>query len=167
MAAAALTSRTTIALACRLWLLATLTMVVIAAITWVTGTEAVRDELGFTFPTRARPADFGVAVFHNLALTGAVLVAARQPCRSIDGLMAVASAINLVLAGLALGGYGSQLLAHAGAYGAAELAAYSLAIATYINARRGKVKPTGRDSMLTALLVVVSGALETIGAIRV
>lgn len=167
MAASALTSRTTVALACRLWLMAAMTIALIAVITWLAGPDAARDSLGFTFPTRSRPADFGVAALHNLVLTGAVLVAARHPSRSIDGLMAIASAMNLVLAGLALGGYGSRLLVHAGVYGAAELAAYSLAIAAYINARGGKVKPTGRDWMLTALCVVVSGALETVGAIRV
>ena len=167
MAAPALSSRSTLALACRLWLAAMLAIAGIATITVVAGPGPVREALGFTFPARPHVADFAVVAVHNVVLTGALLVAAHRPCREIDALIMTAAVANLALAGLALGAYGPRLLAHAGMYGAIELAAFSVALAVYLDARFDRHEPTVLNGLVTALLVLGSAALETVAAVHV
>jgi hypothetical protein len=152
--------------ACRLWLIAVSGIALIAAITGVVGGGGVRSALGLTFPARPHVTDFALVCAHNLTLTGALLLAAKHPTRPSDALIAVAWAANIALAGVAIGGYGARLLEHAVIYGLGELAAFSFAIGTYLDARARRRAPTLGDAIVIASLVVASAALETVAAIR-
>jgi hypothetical protein len=158
--------RSTLWLACSVWVIAAMTIALVAGITAVCGRGAARDALDLTFPPRPHVTDFAVVTANNLALAGGLLLATRRPCRRFDVLIALGSVINVTLAGLALGGYGTRLLEHAAVYATCELVAFSLAIGTYINARIGRQPATVRGAIIIAPLVVASAALETIAAVR-
>jgi hypothetical protein len=165
-ALAASTVKSTLALAAGLWSGAMAVIAVVGGLAAAAGPEALRDGLGFTFPARARLVDFAVVALHNLGLVGALLVAARRPRLSIDLFVALSSVANVVLVGLALGGYGARLIEHAAAYGVCELAGFSFTLAIYIDARRGRHPPTRVCELLAALLVVFAAALETVVGVR-
>jgi hypothetical protein len=113
----------------------------------------------------------------NLRLAAAALIAAwavrgRPRLRlALDATLAVVAALNLATMGLALGAYGSRLLASVALHGPLELAAFSLAGGAYLAARAGELG-AGRLAIAAgvAVVLVAAGAVaETyvqIGAAR-
>jgi hypothetical protein len=138
-----------------------------------------RDWLGFRFPgLAARPA-VAVGIFaHNLrSLSGVfvLLVFARLASRAPDkrtarltirlGELLLAGAItaNVAVVGAALGAYRERMLLALMPHGPVELAAYSLALALYLQDRRrnlpaGYVATTG---VLCVALLAIAAVLET------
>jgi hypothetical protein len=160
--APAVTAPATFRCAWRVWLTTAATIALIAALTALVAQDAAQRSLVLSFPARTNYADLMVVLVHNGALTGAVLLAAARPSRSLDVALSTIWLANIVLAGVALGGYGWRLLTHAGVYGAVELAACSIPIAVYMNARAERAAPTIRDAVATATLVALAAVVETV-----
>lgn len=151
-----------IRLACWLWLGGLATIALVAAVTAMGDGAQARELLAFTFPERASVGDLLTVGTNNLALCAALLLAATIRGRQFDVILMLATALNLALAGAALGAYGTRFVVHAGIYGACELAAFSLAVALYLDARRHGRKITVAGAALTALLIVAAAAFETV-----
>jgi hypothetical protein len=156
----------TFALACCVWLATALAIAAVAAVTALAARGSAQRSLLLTFPERSRLADVFVVVLHNGALTGAMLLAARRPSRTSDLAFGAAWLVNAGFAGLALGGYGYRLIAHAGIYAAIELAACSVPIAVYLRARARLAGPTLPDVAATAVLVALAASFETVLPVR-
>jgi len=142
--------------------------------------DEARGWLGYRFP--GVPAHLSTALWilghnaHGLAgALGLLLVAqlaARSPgparaqlvLRSAgEVLIAGAIAGNVLVIGVAIGGYGTRMLVAMLPHGPAELAAYSLALALYLSGRRGAL-PIARMAMVacaSVALLAVAAALET------
>jgi hypothetical protein len=82
---------------------------------------------------------------------------------AVDAVLALAVAVNVALVGSALGAYGTRMAVAVLPHGPVELAAYSLALALYLRARRAELAV--RDVAITAAtclaLLAVGSALET------
>ena len=133
---------------------ATVAVAVVVRIGWAT--EA-RRLLGFSFTGVPAQLDTAVSIFAGnarllAAVFGAILVAQspwlagrdarRGPAMSaltagVDTVLALAVAVNVALVGGALGAYGQRMAVAMLPHGPLELAAYALALAVYLQARRG------------------------------
>jgi hypothetical protein len=127
---------------------------VIALTVHIAFAAAVRDWLSFPFVgIPARPAIAGAIFLNNLralaAVGGLLLIAqsaqwrAGEPGRastilrrSGEVLLGAAVAANVIVVGASLGAYGTQMLRATLPHGPFELAAYSLALALYLQGRR-------------------------------
>jgi hypothetical protein len=153
----------------------------IAAVTRVAFAGQARGWLGYRFPgVPARP-DIAVLIFeHNLiALLGVlgVLLIAQIAARAFDGPGPIQRAVhvcaelsltagiaaNTLVVGVAIGAYGTRMVAAVLPHGPVELAAYTLAIALYLHGRR-RALPARRivPTIATSLaLLAVAAVLET------
>jgi hypothetical protein len=86
---------------------------------------------------------------------------------TVDTILALAVAVNTALVGAALGAYGARMLVAMLPHGPLELAAFAIALALYVHARRGPL--TVRHVTATAAaclsLLAVASVLETFVAL--
>jgi hypothetical protein len=128
--------------------------------------------LAFHFPrVPARPSAVATVFVHNLhallAVAAALLVAqspypmtrAAQPGRihrmlqrCCEAVLAGAVAANVIVIGASFGAYGMRMVRAALPHGPVELAAYSLALALYIQGRHGPLP--ARDTLAVAALSI-------------
>lgn len=147
--------RDALALACGL----TATTLAVAAIVRIGWAAEVRRLLGFGFTGVPARLDTAVSIFAGnarllAAVFGAILVAQspwlagrdarRGPVMNVltaavDTVLAFAVAVNVALVGGALGAYGERMAVALLPHGPLELAAYTLALALYLQARRGPI----------------------------
>jgi hypothetical protein len=82
---------------------------------------------------------------------------------ALDALVALQSAFNVCIVGVAVGAYGSRMAAAMLPHGPLELAAFALALALYIQARRGPLPPRRLAAVAPSCiaLLVAAAALET------
>jgi hypothetical protein len=163
----------------------TVSVLAIAACIGVAGIVAVaapvqaRDWLGFTFPGLAARPVVAVGIFaHNLrSLSGVfvLLIFARLASRAPDkrtarlavrlGELILAGAItaNVVAVGAALGAYRERMVMALMPHGPAELAAYSLAIALYLQDRRRNLPAAyvAKAGATCVALLGIAAVLET------
>jgi hypothetical protein len=144
-----------------------------------------RDWLGFSFP--GLPSDLGEAAsvfLTNLQLLAAVLTAClvaqlvgpagaeRAPERLArrcivgvcDCVLVAGCAFHVVFVGSALGAYGSRTLGALLPHGPVELAAFSLALALYIAARRERLAAQRivRTGAASVLVLALAALLEVL-----
>jgi hypothetical protein len=139
------------------------------------GAAWARRLLHFTFSgVPATPGEALTIFAHNLAVTlvaftGALVLAApidrdgrwwRIIRLSWDMLLATIAAVNLLLVGAAVAGYGTRVVRSLLPHGPVELLAYSCAIALYLQSRR---QP--QSLRAAAALVGTSGMLLAIAAV--
>jgi hypothetical protein len=150
-----------------------------ALLVWVIGNgDETRQQLGFPFdgPThQTRDALESAATNGRLAaaaLLAAWIVGSHRRLRlPLDVTLALVLVLNTTALGMALGAYGSRLLADIALHGPLELAAFSLAGGAYLAARAGGLG-AGRLAVAAGgavVLVAAGAALETyvqIGADR-
>jgi hypothetical protein len=146
--------------------------------------------LGFAAPARrwlafpftgvpARPSEAAGIFLHNLrglVAVGALLMIAqwrwwddrlghpgaihRALQRAGEALLGGAVAVNVLVVGLSLGAYGTRMVRAALPHGPVELAAYSLALALYLQGRRRRLPPR---HMLAIAALCVSGLVLAAG----
>ena len=151
--------------ACRV-ALATLALASATAfVVWVVGNgDELREQLGFRFdgPTR-QTRDALESAASNGRLAAAQLLAAwvvashRRLRRPLDVTLALVLLLNTTAVGIALGAYGSRLLASVALHGPLELAAFSLAGGAYLAARVGELG-AGRLAIAAGVAVVLVAA---------
>jgi hypothetical protein len=163
-------------LAILIGVLAIAACIVLAGAVAITAPGWARDWLGFRFPgLAARPA-IAVGIFaHNLrALSGpfVLLIFARlapdkrtAPLTVRLGELLLAGAItaNIVVVGAALGAYRERMLLALMPHGPVELAAYSLALALYLQDRRRNLPAAyvATAGMVCVALLAIAAVLET------
>jgi hypothetical protein len=153
--------------------------VALAAIVAVAAPVQARDWLGFAFPgVAARPAvAVGIFTYNLRSLTGVfvLLILARLAPRAPDkrtaqltvrlGELLLAGAItaNVVVAGAALGAYRERMLLALMPHGPVELAAYSLALALYLQNRRRNLPAAyvATAGAACVALLAIAAVLET------
>jgi hypothetical protein len=153
----------------------------IAFTVYVALAAAAREWLAFPFTgIPARPAMAAGIFLHNLralvAVWGLLLVAqsalwrAGEPGRastivrrSGEVLLGGAVAANLIVVGASLGAYGTRMLRATLPHGPLELAAYSLALAVYLQGRRRQLplRLVRSVAMLTIAALALAAVLET------
>jgi hypothetical protein len=137
-------------------------VVVVAATAAVVDAEGARRALGFTFEGVPREPGEALSILANnlrlaFAAVGACLVAhllrptltsralERVPARALvticDATLALACVGHVLIAGVALGGYGGRMAAALLPHGPLELVAFSLVLSAYLRARRGGLAP--------------------------
>ncbi len=129
----------------------------VAAIVRVGWADETRRLLGFPFTGVPARLDTAFSIFAgNARLLAAVLAAilvAQSPwlaggdghrgpvmgglTAAVDTVLALAVAVNVAVVGAALGAYGDRMALAMLPHGPLELAAYALALAAYLQARRG------------------------------
>ena len=137
----------------------TVATVAVAAIVRVAWAAEARRLLGFGFTGVPARLDTAVSIFADnarllTAVFGAILVtqspwlagheAPRGPVMSaltaaLDVVLGLAVAVNVALVGVALGAYGDRMAIAMLPHGPLELAAFTLALALYLQARRGPI----------------------------
>jgi hypothetical protein len=151
------------------------------------GTAEAREWLGFSFvELPRRPGEVLSILVNNLALLAAIVVAgliaqferrlrsrgpgdaadrlARGVVRCLDVVVAGSATVHALIVGVGTGGYGGEMVAALLPHGPLELAAYSIAIALYVAARREPVAP-GRWGLIgiSVLLLVIAAPIEVYG----
>lgn len=154
---------------------------VIALIVHVALAAASREWLAFPFAgIPARPGEALMIFLHNLralsAVAGLLLIAQSalskpgEPGRasrilrlSGEVLLGAAVAANLIVVGASLGAYGTRMLRATLPHGPFELAAYSLALALYLQGRRRALPPrlTLGVAALSVATLALAAVLET------
>jgi hypothetical protein len=164
---------------------ATLTIAcgVIALVVHLWCAAPARRWLAFRFPgIPARPSTAAIIFSHNLralaAICGLLLIAqsaywsaaraepghAHRTLRGLgEALLAAAVAANLVVIGASFGAYGMRMMRVALPHGPVELAAYSLALALYL---QGRTRPLPARSVtavfaLSVVMLALAALLET------
>lgn len=172
----------TIELATRVAAALAIAACVIALVVRVALASAARRWLAYPFDgIPARPGEAAAIFLHNfqalLAVGGLLLVAqSRQwPGKSAGGplhgairragevLLASAVAANVIVVGASLGAYGERMISAALPHGPVELAAYSLALALYLEGRAARL-PARHALAIAALsisMLALAAALET------
>ncbi len=153
--------------------------VVIAGVVAMAAPVQARGWLGFTFPRLAARPAVAVGIFaHNLrSLSGVfvLLIFARLAPRAPDkrsarlgvrlGELILAGAItaNVVVVAAALGAYRQRMLLALMPHGPVELAAYSLAIALYLQDRRRNLPAAyvAKGGAACVALLAIAAVLET------
>jgi hypothetical protein len=142
-----------------------------ALLVWVVGNgDGLREQLGFGFvaPTR-QMGDALETAATNGRLVAAPLLAARAVASDrrlrlpLDLTLALVLLLNTTAVGVALGAYGSRLLAEVALHGPLELASFSLAGGAYLAARAGAlgaIRLAIAAGMATVLLAA-GAAVET------
>ncbi len=156
---------------------------VIALAVHVWFAAAARHWLAFPFAgIPARPGEAASIFSHNLralAAVGGMLLIAQSaywtagteqpgpPCGTLrrlgEALLGAAVAANLIVIGASFGAYGTRMLQAALPHGPVELAAYSIALSLYVNAR-SRPFPTRHLLAVMALstsLLAIAAVLET------
>jgi hypothetical protein len=156
---------------------------VIALVAHLWFAAAARRWLAFPFAgIPARPSTAAIIFSHNLhalaAVCGLLLIAqsaywnaggaepghAHRMLRGLgEALLAAAVAANLVVIGASFGAYGTRMVRAALPHGPVELAAYSLALSLYLQARRRPV-PARRllaVMALSASILAIAAVVET------
>lgn len=110
--------------------------------------------------------DLARILARNIPLAAAVLLLGRTVDHGVsrrlaDGGLLTAATVNLLLAGVAVGSYGAGLGLRFAIYGPLELAAFSLAAATYVTQRRHARPPAPAIVGLTAAFLLVAGCTES------
>jgi hypothetical protein len=84
-------------------------------------------------------------------------------CGAVDVMLALAVAVNVALVGSALGAYGTRMAIAMLPHGPVELAAYSLALALYLRARRAPLaaRHVATTATTCLALLAVGSVLET------
>jgi hypothetical protein len=169
----------------------TLTTLGVAAAVRVGWAAEMRALLGFGFAgVSARPST-ATSIFANNALLLAAVFAAiliaqspwlagagtapraeRGPVggvllAAVDTVLALGVAVNTALVGAALGAYGARMGVAMLPHGPLELAAYAIALALYLQARRGPltVGPVAATATTCLSLLAVGSVLETFVAL--
>jgi hypothetical protein len=161
----------------------TLAVLAVAAAVHITAVAPASRLLGFHFAgIPARPSVAATVFVHNLhallAIGGALLVAqmpylvdrAAEPTRTqrmsrcaCEVALTGAAAANVMVIGVSFGAYGTKMTRAALPHGPVELAAYSLALALYIEGRRRALP--GRHVLavaaLSTSLLAAAAVLET------
>jgi hypothetical protein len=140
-----------------------------------------RGWLGYRFPGVPAHAADAIAIFaHNTQALSGVLgllliaqLAARAPGRpgrvqrtvqaAGEVILGGVTAANVLVVGAALGAYGTRMLRSMLPHGPVELAAYTLAIALYLQVRR-RVLPArqlARAIAISVVLLAIAAVLET------
>jgi hypothetical protein len=177
-----LSLRDTVRLAARIASALTLLTAAVAAVVNLAFAGTARHWLGFPFTgVSARPSEAVAILLHNLrwllAIGGLLLVAQTRhwPGEAGDGrlhrgiqrlgeaLLGAGVAINVAVVGAGLGAYGERMVSAILPHGPFELAAYSLALALYL---QGRDKPLPARQILgiaaTAILMLaIAAVLET------
>ena len=144
---------------------------------------AARRWLAFPFAgIPARPSTAAIIFSHNLralaAVCGLLLIAqsaygpagTAQPGplhgtlrRLGEALLGAAVAANLIVIGASFGAYGTRMLRAALPHGPVELAAYSLALALYLQGRRRRLPARGVFAVLalSVVMLALAAVLET------
>ena len=153
--------------------------IALAVIVAVAAPVQARDWLGFTFPGVVARAAVAVGIFaHNLRFLSGVfvlLIFARLAPRAPDqrtarltvrlGELILAGAItaNIVVVGAALGAYRERMLLALMPHGPVELAAYSLALALYLQNRRRNLPAAyvAKAGAACLALLALAAVLET------
>jgi uncharacterized membrane protein SpoIIM required for sporulation len=80
-----------------------------------------------------------------------------------EALLAAAVAANLVVIGASFGAYGTRMVRAALPHGPVELAAYSLALALYLQGRRRRLPARSAAAVLalSVLTLAIAALLET------
>jgi hypothetical protein len=151
------------------WLLATIAVVAVT-VRLAGAASSARSSLAFEFSRP--PASPGAAValaVGNLRLAAAVLLAAllaavRPGIRPVlDVLVGALAALNATATGVAVGAYGTRLVAAVAAHAPLELAAFGVAGGAYLSGRRCQLD--GRQLIVAAtvsgLLLGAAAVLET------
>jgi hypothetical protein len=163
----------------------TAAVVAVAAVVHVAYAAPARARLGFgfggvdalphsvlsIFAANARPLAAVIAAAIVVQSPRCGRAAQRGPLATavvaaLDTLLALEAALNVLVVGAALGAYGNRMIAAILPHGPLELAAFALALALYLRARRGPLAP--RRIAATALaglgLLAVAAVLETYAA---
>jgi hypothetical protein len=167
----------------------TLTTLCVAAVVRVGWAADMRALLGFGFAgVPARPST-ATSIFANnarlLAAVFAAILIAQSPwlagaasraehgpvngvlLAAVDTVLALGVAVNTALVGAALGAYGARMGVAMLPHGPLELAAYAIALALYLHARRGPLT-VGRVAAIATTclcLLAVGSVLETFVAL--
>ena len=161
----------------------TASTIAVALVVHFTAAAPARRLLDFPFAgLEARPETALSILATNLRLLLATLTAAvivqspwctpRDGHRSVigtlvvstlDAFVALQGAFNVCIIGAALGAYGSRMAAAMLPHGPLELAAFALALALYLQARRGPLPPRRLAAVAPSCLalLVAAAALET------
>ena len=156
---------------------------VIGLVVYLWLAAAARRWLSFPFAgIPARPSTAAIVFSHNLralaAVFGLLMIAQsaywnaagaepgpghRTLRRVGEALLAAGIVANLVVIGASFGAYGTRMLPAALPHGPVELAAYSLALALYLKARRRAVpaRLVAAVLALTVLTLALAAVLET------
>lgn len=159
-----------------------LTIAACAVTAWAVAVAApvpARDWLGFTFPGVAARPSIAVGIFaHNLRSLAGVFVllffarlaprapdrrTARLAVRLGELILAGAITANIVVVGAALGAYRERMAIALMPHGPFELAAYSLAIALYLQDRRRNLPAAyvATAGAACVALLAIAAVLET------
>ncbi len=149
--------------------------------------EAVRDALGFGFAGVPNEPGQALEIFiNNIRVAGTVAAAiavvvvadlgwGRRPASGAGGLgrrafdavldvtLASVAIANAALVGAAIGAYGGRMVLTVLPHGPLELAAYALALAAYVDVRRGRLVPLAlaRCGAWMLGLLAVAALIET------
>jgi len=158
----------------------------IAAVVHLACAAPARGLLGFGFAgLAARPSTAESIFAHNtrmLSVVFAAILVARTPwatshdgargmaatlvLSALDTLLALQVAFNTALIGAALGAYGTRMVGAVLPHGPVELAAYSLALALYLRARRTPValRHVATTAVVCLGALALAALLETYAA---
>jgi hypothetical protein len=161
----------------------TLAVLAVAAIVRAGWAADTRRLLGFGFDGLPARLDTALSIFaRNARLLGAVfgaILVAQSPWLPgaalrrgplmcvvtvlVDAVLAFAVAANVALVGAALGAYGDRMALAMLPHGPLELAAYALALAVYLQARRGpiRVRRVFASGAVCLAVLAVAALLET------
>lgn len=159
---------------------ATLAATVIVRIAWA---AEARRSLAFPFAGIPANLDAAVAIFANnarlLAAVFAAVLVAQSPWLSgrdarrgplgaallaaVDAVLVLSVAVNTILVGVAVGAYGTRMIAAILPHGPVEFIAFAVALALHLRARRG---PLGARHILTTAaaclaVLALAAVLET------
>lgn len=151
--------------AAAIWCLSVAAMTAVGVVVSLTGqADSVRSTLAFSFPVRDTWKDLATVLWRNGALSVAALVLAdSQPqSRLISRALSFGWALNIGLAGVAIGAYGERLVRHAAVYGLLELAAFSFVLATCLRLRREGGRASGGELSVASALLLMAASTETI-----
>ena len=136
--------------------LAALAVATVVRVGWAAETRRL---LGFAFTGVPARLETAVSIFAGnarlLAAVFAAILVAQSPwlagrdarrgpvmtalVAAVDTVLTLAVAVNVALVGAALGAYGNRMAVAMLPHGPLELAAYALALALYLHARRGPI----------------------------
>lgn len=140
----------------------------------------VRQRLDFGFAGVPATPDAALSIFaantRLLAVVFAATALTQVQCNEraaallrgvTDSVLALEVALNTIVVGAALGAYGTRMLAAVLPHGPIELAAFALALALYVRARRARLSRRHIAAVATACVsgLALAAALETFAAL--
>jgi hypothetical protein len=151
----------------------------VAAVVHLALAVEVRRRFGFGFAGVPATADSALAILvanaRLLAVVFAAIALTQIPCNervaslllpATDAILVLEVALNTIVVGAALGAYGTRMLAAVLPHGPIELAAFSLALALYVHARRARLPRRHIAAVGTACVsgLALAATLETFAA---